>query len=329
METQEERLGKYAGNKRMRTSQVQRNTLATGSKKRKASAPDASHAEPAGHSTQMNISTKKSKNPAPPDSPAERKPRSKKLEHGEKRLRKFRKHAPQTYLDRYERAMSQRMFLIDRERKVVNEGEGRGEQYEEEVFDMAGTTGNVYQVTISKVPRCTCPDARKNRMLCKHIIYVLVNVLKAPQDLQYQLALLSTELSQIFAHAPSNPQSSDGSQEPGTSTAGKRKPIEGDCPICVMEFELKEEEKGEILWCKAACGNNVHKACFEQWARSKPGDVKCVFCRTPWKGDEETVKRIAKSGMKNAEGYVNVAGQLGLSGRRDTTTYSRWGGWNG
>lgn len=32
---------------------------------------------------------------------------------------------------------------------------------------------------------------------------------------------------------------------------------------------------------------------------------------------------IAKSGKKNAEGYVNVGSQLGLSGRRDTSTYYR------
>ena len=61
--------------------------------------------------------------------------------------------------------------------------------------------------------------------------------------------------------------------------------------------------------------------CFEQWAKSKPGEVKCVYCRTPWKGDEETVKVIPKAGKKNAEGYVNVGSQLGLSGRRDTSTY--------
>lgn len=65
------------------------------------------------------------------------------------------------------------------------------------------------------------------------------------------------------------------------------------------------------------------QACFEQWAKSKPGEVKCVYCRTQWKGDEETVKVIAKSGKKNAEGYVNVGSQLGLSGRRDTSTYYR------
>lgn len=35
------------------------------------------------------------------------------------------------------------------------------------------------------------------------------------------------------------------------------------------------------------------------------------------------MKVIAKSGEKNEEVYVNVGSQLGLSGRRDTSTYYR------
>ncbi len=47
-----------------------------------------------------------------------------------------------------------------------------------------------------------------------------------------------------------------------------------------------------------------------------------MYCRTPWQGDEEAMKRIAK-GKKavNEEGYVNVADELGLSGERDYSTY--------
>lgn len=91
----------------------------------------------------------------------------------EKRLRPYRNRAPQTYQARYERALTQRMFLIGRHRTTKTDDHG---EYEEEVFDMAGTTGNVYQVTISKVPKCTCPDWRNNRSQCKHIIYVIRSI---------------------------------------------------------------------------------------------------------------------------------------------------------
>jgi hypothetical protein len=147
----------------------------------------------------------------------------------------------------------------------------------------------------------------------------MVNVLKARKDLGYQLALLTTELAEIFANAPVTPQSGDSTS---TDTGGHRKPIEGDCPVCVMEFEAQDD----VIWCKGACGNNVHRQCFEQWAKSKPGETRCVYCRTPWKGDEESVKRIAKggAGVLNGEGYVNVGSELGLSGERDMSSYHQY-----
>ena len=152
--------------------------------------------------------------------------------------------------------------------------------------------------------------------LTNWLAQVLVNILKAPEHLQYQLAFLSSELKEIFDGAPITPQSSDGSSE-DTSHAGKRKPLENDCPVCVMEFKADEV----ILWCKAACGNNIHKACFDQWAKSKPGPVKCVYCRTVWQHDEQTSQKLSKQGRKNEEGYVNVASELGLSGVRDHSSY--------
>ncbi|KAL9073232.1 MAG: hypothetical protein Q9161_003064, partial [Pseudevernia consocians] len=43
--------------------------------------------------------------------------------------------------------------------------------------------------------------------------------------------------------------------------------------------------------------------------------------RTPWQGDEQSLKRVKNAGKINGEGYVNVAGELGLSGARDFSTY--------
>jgi hypothetical protein len=128
-------------------------------------------------------------------------------------------------------------------------------------------------------------------------------------------------LNEIFAHAPQTPQSGDSTIRDTTDTGGHRKAIEGDCPVCVVEFEESDKPE-DIIWCKAACGNNVHRHCFEQWAKSKPGTPRCVYCRTAWKGDEDSLKRIAKgAGKLGDEGYVNVAGELGLSGQRDMSSY--------
>jgi hypothetical protein len=54
---------------------------------------------------------------------------------------------------------------------------------------------------------------------------------------------------------------------------------------------------------------------------SSSGPVKCVYCRSAWKGDEESIKKISKSGTVGPDGYVNVAGELGISSERDMSTY--------
>ncbi|KAF4538981.1 Ring finger domain protein [Lasiodiplodia theobromae] len=219
-------------------------------------------------------------------------------------INRFRDKAPQSFNAVKERALTQRMFVIERSR-------GGTDDCPEENVEIAGTTGNVYNVNISLLPSCTCPHAAKGHQ-CKHIIYVLIRVLKAPPQLQYQLAFVSSELRDIFSAAPPIPSGDTGDKDSG------RKAVEGDCPICCEEFDDSEE----IVWCKAACGNNVHKSCFEQWAATKGGhNVTCPYCRTPWTGDEDMLKKVVKAGEKNAEGYVNVASQLGLDGERDYSTY--------
>ncbi|KAL9125330.1 MAG: hypothetical protein Q9217_005450 [Psora testacea] len=231
----------------------------------------------------------------------------------EKRLKRFRDHAPHSYLEKLYRATTQRMFVIDRSRTGTD-------GCPEESIAMVGSTGNVYSVHIGLIPSCTCPDNQKGNQ-CKHIVYVLHNVLKAPEHLQYQLAFLSSELREIFDAAPAPMISADTASDESCN----RKPIEGDCPICFTPFDPSADE---IVFCRAACGNNIHANCFEQWAKSQGGrEVRCVYCRTPWQGDEEQIKRIcrdkAKGGPRsvNGEGYVNVAQELGMSGARDYSTY--------
>ncbi|KAI9712634.1 MAG: hypothetical protein M1812_006814 [Candelaria pacifica] len=220
----------------------------------------------------------------------------------------FRSAAPQSYQEKLERALTQRMFVIGRTR-------GGSPEAPEETIDLAGTTGNIYQITVGKEPRCTCPDNTRKGNQCKHIIYVLVNVLKAPDHLRYQLAFLSSELREIFDQAPAPVAEAKTDED----HPGKRKAIEGPCPVCFLDLEADTDE---IVWCKAACGNNIHKHCFEQWAASQRGkEVKCVYCRTPWQGDVDLGKSISTEGILNEEGYVNVADQLGLSGRRDYSSY--------
>ncbi|KAI1407906.1 hypothetical protein F5Y13DRAFT_194894 [Hypoxylon sp. FL1857] len=287
--------------------------------------------------------SRKRKLPTPPRYVKES--RRKKVDTGEKRLRRsgffvyvnlcsrtseltafasrFRARPPQNFSVIYERATSQRFYVLGRTR-------GGAAHCPEESVELTGSTGNIYVVHIARQPTCTCPHAQNGNQ-CKHVIYVMSRVLRARFDLVYQLALLTTELQEIFNNAPPI-ETGDDSDAPGHDK--NRKSLEGDCPICFMPFEAAEA----TVYCRATCGQNSHKECFEMWAATKrksAGDqVTCPMCRTPWQGDDDMVKKIQNNGIIGSDGYVNVADQLGISGERDHSTYyygprrgARSGGW--
>lgn len=88
----------------------------------------------------------------------------------EKRLKQLIDHPPPSYKNCLKRASMQHFLVLTRKR-FKNERDG----CENEVFDLVGSTGNVYQITISKLPSCTCPYAKKKHH-CKHIIFVSTSI---------------------------------------------------------------------------------------------------------------------------------------------------------
>lgn len=97
-------------------------------------------------------------------SPPKKQKRAPKPPPGEKRERRFRKQAPLSFDDVYERALSQRFYVLKRTR-------GGSEDCPEESVEMTGSTGNIYTVNVGKLPTCTCPHAQKGHQ-CKHVLYV-------------------------------------------------------------------------------------------------------------------------------------------------------------
>ena len=201
--------------------------------------------------------------------------------------------------------MSQRLIVLHRSGIASN-----GQYGEQEIFKLAGSTGNVYTVRICTEPACDCPDSSNGRNTCKHILYVMVKVLKAPHQLSFQAGLLPSELRRIFRNAPAPARSGSGSGSGSSSSSSssnggggaKRKPVGADdCPICFSPIEAPVEGRAGggssegVVWCRAVCGTNVHASCFRQWravaaaktnnnsAGSVNGDkVTCVMCRAPW-----------------------------------------------
>ena len=159
-------------------------------------------------------------------------------------LLRFRPKAPSSFQAVYERATTQRFFLLSRTRCGTPD-------CPEEQFELTGSTGNIYRVHIQKQPTCDCPHGRASNQ-CKHIVWCLKSILRAPDAHVYQLALLSSELCDIFAKAPAPADESGTSPDKDKN----RKPIDGDCPICFEEMRAGDAEE-PLVWCKAACGQNI------------------------------------------------------------------------
>jgi hypothetical protein len=78
----------------------------------------------------------------------------------------------------------------------------------------------------------------------------------------------------------------------------RRKPVTGDCSICMLPFRVSEEGTGirtirtapgldnsDLVWCKSQCGGNLHKRCFDQWQTAclrGTRNVTCPLCRGQW-----------------------------------------------
>ena len=217
--------------------------------------------------------------------------------------------------DRYtkarEKAMTQKLVVMERSRDTEAHCHAHHEDCPIETMQIVGSTGNVYTVRISHIMTCTCPvgvfTRKGNEGLCKHIIYALHTVLRVPDHLQYRQSFLHIELKDLFDNSPALP--SQVAEE--SEMDGNRKAIEGECGICAMDFEEGES----LVWCKAACGNNLHATCFKQWEKQK-AQVTCPFCRAHWQDDAKgkgkaTMAEVTMPMDTGRGGYYNVGDQLG------------------
>jgi hypothetical protein len=72
---------------------------------------------------------------------------------GEQRLRPFVEAPDAKFRDKLKIIQKDRMFMLDRKRGLDRDG------YPCETFDIAGSTGNIYQAKIGRSPNCVCMDA--------------------------------------------------------------------------------------------------------------------------------------------------------------------------
>uniref|UniRef100_A0A7S3H0S9 SWIM-type domain-containing protein n=1 Tax=Spumella elongata TaxID=89044 RepID=A0A7S3H0S9_9STRA len=256
----------------------------------------------------------------------------------EKRARRHVSKPNADVRDRISRAFHQKLFLVDQE-DITSEVCGLGRK-----FAVMGTTGNIYDVKIQQQPTCSCPDCARGK-LCKHIIFVMVKVLQVDRnsELIYQNALLQSELSTIFIHAPpihngvlanrnvvnaykkaihGEPIDLTEDDKPTEVPVVVEKKPEGECPVCFDSLEVALT----LLDSCATCRNFIHKECLQNWIKVKR---TCCYCRSSWCShgtasaatSSSSGAGAAAAGVARDEGYVNLGAIQGLSGRRDTSSY--------
>lgn len=301
----------------------------------------------AANSNSNNSSPKKTKRGAKRTTPKKH-PKPKE----EKRLRRFRSKMTKAIEDRIARARTQRLYLIDISLNGVipssssesnkNEHEHNGSDDLSISLAVLGSTGNVYEVTLSKLLHCTCPDHAKGN-LCKHILFVMLKVVGLPSNspLVYQSALLSTEVEELY-HRLAIRRSNLGitgavlaneavrerfaclksektdteKQDSSSDDNNRRKEVEGDCPIC---FDELGTNMSTLTYCKTACGTNFHSECIKMWISQckPPKEATCPACRTLW----PDVKKKKNANANANEGYTNLADLSGQNQYRDTSSY--------
>eukprot|EP00474_Spongospora_subterranea_P009544 CRZ10002.1 hypothetical protein [Spongospora subterranea] len=224
---------------------------------------------------------------------------------------------------RIQRAKQHRLFLVGRRDSAQDLAD------DALVFVVMGTTGNIYYPTLSahRTIRCTCFDQRVRKGFCKHLLFVLLRVLRVPEShpvMERKHADLSaSEMSEIYAMsrdripeisaiAPGHVQNAFtlatgqpvSLEEAQAKTVAQRSAEGDDCPIC---FEEMHENEEDLVYCKLSCGRSVHSMCFANWAASKrkAGEVvTCVYCRQPWVSEVVAQDRKFHRKRLNLESFV-------------------------
>lgn len=189
---------------------------------------------------------------------------------------------------RYQKLNNDKFFLLGTHRENNNL-----------LFDISGSTKNVYHVTIygdTGTIFCTCPDAKswavKHNCICKHCLFVLYRVLRIFDNTNESffdcLVFSIDELERIiisyeYLASYLDPNIVNDNltkkyqqlqEKSGTEEFELKFEAEDLCGVCFLELE--DSSTDQLLAC-SACNKVGHRECIEKWIAS--GQKICVYCR--------------------------------------------------
>ncbi|KAK1729117.1 hypothetical protein CaCOL14_007833 [Colletotrichum acutatum] len=187
--------------------------------------------------------------------------------NGEKRF--FVDTADKSHVGSVKKAMNEDMFVI----KQSNDFDGGVS------ISIRGTGPDTYEVTIGAKTSCTCSSIMfRPRSNCKHIIYVLTHVFRAPAELLPQRTLFSEEIERLIERAPKvRFTAAEASQYPSMSDGIAKSKDDKSCPVC-----FKDIGEAETVCC-TKCGNHTHSSCFDVYTHQQTGwALTCAVCQAGW-----------------------------------------------
>lgn len=164
-------------------------------------------------------------------------------------------------LGRVERAISQKLYLIN-----------RNVDSDSATFDVMGSRGVSYIVTLDGNPSCTCPDHTTRGSRCKHILFILIRIFDLVDP--YQKKFTQKEVKGYIKKYIENIKKLNIKYDvvKGCVDVGA-KYLDDNCPIC-----LDPILNGEVyIYCKQSCGRCIHTDCFDMYSKCKK-TKKCVYC---------------------------------------------------
>ncbi|KAL7599519.1 hypothetical protein Lser_V15G22021 [Lactuca serriola] len=208
----------------------------------------------------------------------------------------YSQYPPEPLTERVLRALETRLLLLHRSNND---------------FFILGATGNVYTVTLSATPSCTCPDSTTP---CKHILFVYIRLLSVSLDdpCLWRRTLRPCQLTRLLS-APVSVDAVAGVairqryqelylHRAATNPDGEGPPVQveegSNCPVCLEEMGRGDRK---LVACET-CKNPIHEECLMAWKKtSRRRLTSCVICRARWRDPAERERYINLSAYVSAD----------------------------
>ena len=138
-----------------------------------------------------------------------------------------------------------------------------------------------HRVLIGDSQTCSCGRAREGVRLCRHLLFVMLKVMRLSADdpLAWQLSLTEAEIQTVLKgryewraeRRRRGRHSEKGQVEQEGKVDGKvRRTVEAEdvCVVCQEEMLGSEAatSSGGLCWCESGCGCALHARCMRVWA---------------------------------------------------------------